>query len=772
MECFELTLWSLSRKLVLQLAMTFSLLLLHGLALAADEIIQPDNNNASQNLSIRLTPKEKLWLGKNQTIRVAVKSGWMPIEFMLESNQHRGLSIDYLTKISALLNVKFSIINYSENLNPNQFDMISGVGNNLTGNAEFKPLNQPFLRFPYAIYANHKKYSNLDDLKFARVAIFKNGPLGRKIRENYPEIQLIYVDIVDDAIDKLKSGAIDAYVGNEMVVDYHLFFYRLKLIEKSGLTPFSSSVFMAVRNDEPELASILDKAILAIGQNNNVLLDRWRITDDHYKQILSTILAVVFIFFILFSVKFYRLNRKATKQNSENQKKIWYQANYDHLTMLPNRHLLQSRLEQAIERADKSNLPLGVLFIDLDNFKQVNDASGHSVGDKLLADTASRICQCVRTEDTTARFGGDEFMIIISEISDIQSLEKTCQKILDQLKKPFHIDSDIFFITASIGVSIYPEDGLNQEALISYADQAMYEAKKLGRNQYHFFTKSIETDSLKRLSLSNDLREALIKNQFELFYQPIINLESSVIVKAEALIRWNHPIKGVIGPMEFIPIAEGSGFIHELGDWVFYQALKDLPMIREQSGSEFQLSINVSPYQFDRPDNLLLWAKALDTANISGRCIALEITERLILEASSLVTSTITALRNVGVEFSIDDFGTGYSALAYLKKFDIDYVKIDKSFIHNLQANNYDAVLCEAIIDMARKLGMKVIAEGIETEIQQALLKDFSCDYGQGYLFAKPLPLTLFLDTIDQHRLKQRLSPLNLECVQNLVGDM
>lgn len=751
MKFFELTLRTLPRQLLLQLAMTFSLLLLSGLVLASDEIIQPDKSNTSQNLNIRLTPKEKLWLEKNHTIRVAVKSGWMPIEFMMDSNKHRGLSIDYLTKISALLHVKFNVINYSENLNPNQFDMISGVGNNLSGNTEFKLLNQPFLRFPYAIYTNQKKYSNLDDLKFARVAVFKNGPLGHKIHENYPDIQLMYVDIVDDAIAKLNSGAIDAYVGNEMVVDYHLFFYQIKLIGKTGLTPFSSNVFMAVRNDETELASILDKAILAIGLNDDVLLDRWRVIDDHHQQILSSVLAAVLIAFLIYSVKYYRLNRKAIKQNSESQEKIRYQANYDHLTRLPNRHLLQSRLEQAIERADKSNLPLGVLFIDLDNFKQVNDASGHTAGDKLLVETASRICKCVRAEDTTARFGGDEFMIIMSEINDIQSLEKTCQKILDQLKKPFHIDSDIFFITASIGVSIYPEDGLNPEALISYADQAMYEAKKLGRNQYHFFTKSIETDSLKKLSLSNDLREALTKNQFELFYQPIINLESSVIVKAEALIRWNHPTRGVVGPMEFIPIAEGSGFIHELGDWVFYQALKDLSIIREQSGLEFQLSINVSPFQFDRPDNLLLWVKALQTANISGRCIALEITEGLILEASTSVTSTITALRNVGVEFSIDDFGTGYSALAYLKKFDIDYVKIDKSFIHNLQANNYDAVLCEAIIDMARKLGMKVIAEGIETEVQQALLKDFSCDYGQGYLFAKPQPLMLFLETIDQH---------------------
>jgi EAL domain-containing protein (putative c-di-GMP-specific phosphodiesterase class I) len=295
-------------------------------------------------------------------------------------------------------------------------------------------------------------------------------------------------------------------------------------------------------------------------------------------------------------------------------------------------------------------------------------------------------------------------------------------------------------------VSTYPNDCQNYEDLLSYADQAMYEAKKLGRNRFQFFTESIQVSSLTRLSITSDMREALIAKQFVLYYQPIISLENSKILKAEALIRWIHPIKGMINPLDFICVAEESGLINELGNWVFNQALNDLPIILQKLGSEFQLSVNVSPNQFNQPEQLLKWVETMKKLNIPGRCISLEITEGILLDPTSEVINVISALKKTGVEFSIDDFGTGYSALAYLRKFDIDYVKIDKSFTQNLESGNYDAVLCESIINMANRLGMKVIAEGVETDDQKGLLKAFSCDYGQGYLFARPQPLADFLN--------------------------
>lgn len=505
---------------------------------------------------------------------------------------------------------------------------------------------------------------------------------------------------------------------------------------------------MAVNNNQPELASIMQKEILAVGENNVELLDNWKISDNKYNPVLNIIFATIIIIVLFLLLKLYRLKKNIKKQNVETQQKIWHQANFDHLTNLPNRHFLQNRLEHEIERADRSKWSIGILFIDLDNFKKVNDRSGHSLGDKLLTEAATRISLCVRSSDTTARFGGDEFVVIIPDLKDIFSLEKTCQKILSEIEKPFSIDGNLFYISASIGVSTYPNDCQNQEDLLSYADQAMYEAKKLGRNGFQFSTKSIQASSLTRLSITSDIRKALIEKQFVLYYQSIICLENSKILKAEALIRWIHPIKGMINPIDFISIAEESGLINELGDWVFNQALNDLHIIRERLGSEFQLSINVSPNQFNQPEHLLKWVETMKKLDIPGRCIALEITEGILLDPSHKVIKVISALKKTGVEFSIDDFGTGYSALAYLRKFDIDYVKIDKSFIHNLRSDNHDAVLCEAIINMANRLGMKVIAEGIETNDQKELLKDFSCDYGQGCLFARPQPLEKFLSHI------------------------
>lgn len=739
----------ISFKLLMQLAVFCLLLSWALLSQVSARTIFPDQTSSAQEIqdrqqfTDRLTPNEKAWLEKNPNIKVAVKNGWMPIEFKLESDEPRGLSIDYLTRLADLLRVNFVITNYIDNIDPEDADIISAVSNKSLTNKNFNLLNQPYLVFPLAIYTNkHVKtestIQSLEDLAGARVAIFKSSPLGKKIHENYPKLNLVYVDVADEAFEELRAGRVDAYIGNEMVVDYHIAFNRLKFAEKSGLTPFTSSVSMAVRSDRPELASILEKALSVIEPENKELIKKWSVADTNSGKFISGLLAATTIILLLGFIRFYRLKQAIKKKDVESQQQIWYQANFDFLTKLPNRHLLHNRLEQALDRANRTNLPVGLLYIDLDNFKHVNDQSGHTVGDKLLAEAAARISSCIRSTDTAARIGGDEFMVIMAELKDIYSLEKTCQKILIELEKPFSIDNNIFFISASIGVTLYPEDSQSAEELLIYADQAMYQAKKLGRNRHQFFTQSIQAISSNRLSIANDLRSAMNKEQFIVYYQPIINLKDASITKAEALIRWNHPTKGLISPAEFIPIAEETGLIGALGQLVFYQALKDLSIIRNALSSDFQLSINISPNQFHHPEILLDWLKSIRELGIPGNCISLEITEGLLLEASSNVLSTLSTLQEAGIELSIDDFGTGYSALAYLKKFDINYVKIDKSFIQNLASDNYDAVLCEAIIHMAQKLDIQVIAEGIENASQKSLLTEYKCNYGQGYLFAKP----------------------------------
>lgn len=716
----------------------------------ADEVIRGTPSVQRQHSQVELTPKEKYWLTQHPQITVAVKSGWMPIEFKLENERHRGLSVDYLSSIADVLPISFKVIHYSEDADLSQIDIISGVSGSSVPNAQFKLLKQPFLILPNAIYTSTdvsqaERVNSLDDLKQSRVAVFRNGPLGQKLRDNYPNIKIVYVDIADEAFDYLKTGEIDAYLGNEIVIDYHIAFHRLNFAVKTGLTPFMSEISMAVKADQPELLAIMEKATLLVGQNNTKLIDNWRIDTDSMEAPLKYALLIALAIFLVFLFRFYSLKQKIKQQDAENRQKIWHQANFDYLTKLPNRHLLQNRLEQAITRANKLGSKVGLLFIDLDNFKNVNDSSGHSVGDKLLKEAANRITAKVGADDTTARFGGDEFMVILSDLQDIYGIEQVCKNILESLEKPFVIGSEVFFISASIGITLYPDDERHSEALLSYADQAMYEAKKLGKNRYQFFTEAMQVASNKRLSIIHDLRDALVRDEFVLYFQPIVNLQTHTTLKAEVLIRWQHPQHGLLGPNDFIQLAEESGLIPELGQWVFRQAIADLVVICRALQSDFQLSINVSPFQFAYPEQLLSNMAFLKQKELPGHNICIEITEGILLEPTKKVTETIQKLSDFGIEFSIDDFGTGYSALAYLKKFNIDYVKIDKSFIQNLESDVNDAILCEAIIEMAHKLGIELVAEGVETKAQSAMLSDFKCDYAQGYLFARPQPLQQLL---------------------------
>lgn len=731
-----------------------AILIIHFGNIHANDLVDSVLNRQTQKASLSLTLKEQEWLASHKQIKVAVKSGWMPIEFRLAKELHRGIAVDYLAQIKKLTSIHIETVEYTEDIDTSQADVISSVNGNSLKTSQFKLLKQPYMVIPNAIYINKIKSNqftnkSLEDFKYAKIAVYRNSTVAKNIRENFPNLKLVYVDIIDEALNYVKSGTVDAYVGNELVVDYHIAFYRLKFVEKSGLTPFTSNISMAVRADEPLLASILEKTLLVIGQNNAELTDTWTYKTNVQERLLKGVLAAIVIILFIVSFRFYLSKKKASLQLAENQQKIWHQANFDYLTNLPNRYLLQNRLANALLRADRLKSKVGLLYIDLDHFKHVNDFSGHAVGDKLLQQAAKRISNCIREEDTTARLGGDEFMVVISDFNSTLALENICQKILNSLQLPFEIDKDIFYITASIGVTVYPDDSLNSEELIKHADQAMYAGKKLGRNLYQFFTQSMQTSASNRVSILNDLRTALANNQFELYYQPILSTANSKIVKAEALIRWNHPINGVIGPDDFIYLAEESGLILELGHWVFNQAIHDLIVINKKLKLNFQLNINVSPRQFSQPQHLIDLVELLKQNNISGENICLEITEGLLLEAQDIVINTINTLKEAGMQFAIDDFGTGYSALYYLKKFNISYVKIDKSFIQNLQPDNYDAILCGSIIQMAHKLDIKLVAEGVENHKQEKILKEFNCDYVQGYLYGKAQPLNELLALIE-----------------------
>jgi diguanylate cyclase (GGDEF)-like protein len=439
-------------------------------------------------------------------------------------------------------------------------------------------------------------------------------------------------------------------------------------------------------------------------------------------------------------------------ERKEAEQIIWQQANFDPLTDLPNRRMMHDRLDLEIKKAHRSNHSVALLFIDLDHFKEVNDTMGHAIGDILLQEASRRLRSCVRETDTVARLGGDEFTIILGEVDDMKNVERISQDVLQNLAMPFKLGTEISYISASIGVTIYPDDATDAEALLKNADQAMYAAKNQGRNRYHYFTQSMQKTAQSRMRLTNDLRDALINHQFMVYYQPIVDLQSNDIFKAEALVRWQHPKRGLVGPAEFIPIAEETGLIVDIGAWVFRQAAHQVKRWRNSHHPEFQISVNKSPVQFHNQDNSHpSWVIQLGSLDLPGQAIIVEITEGLLLDTGTHVTDRLQEFRDGGIQVSLDDFGTGYSSLSYLNKFNIDFLKIDQSFVRNLAAGSSNMALCEAIIVMAHKLGMKVVAEGIESKQQRDLLTAAGCDYGQGYLFSKPVPALEFEELLKTH---------------------
>jgi diguanylate cyclase (GGDEF)-like protein/PAS domain S-box-containing protein len=425
----------------------------------------------------------------------------------------------------------------------------------------------------------------------------------------------------------------------------------------------------------------------------------------------------------------------------ESEELIWKQANFDKVTGLPNRHMFHDRLEQEIKKSHRADLQMALLFIDLDRFKEINDTLGHDMGDVLLMETATRIGRCVRESDTVARLGGDEFTVILSEVDDTRNVERVAQCILKILAEPFQLGDEKGYISASIGITLYPNDAQSIEDLLKNADQAMYVAKNQGRNQSSYFTAELQEAAQERRRLTHDLRGALAADQFRLYFQPITDLATGRIRKAEALLRWQHPERGLVNPMEFIPLAEDTGLINEIGDWVFRESTRWAKRWRDQFAHDFQVSVNVSPVQFlSEGLSCEAWDAYLRDIDLDGASMVIEITEGLLLKAAAGVTDKLLKFRDSGIQVAIDDFGTGYSSLSYLKKFDIDYLKIDKSFVDNLESDFNDMALSEAIIVMAHKLELKVIAEGVETETQRKLLSAAGCDYAQGYLFSIPLP--------------------------------
>ncbi len=421
------------------------------------------------------------------------------------------------------------------------------------------------------------------------------------------------------------------------------------------------------------------------------------------------------------------------------EERIQHLAHYDALTDLPNRVLFRDRLEQAIIKSQRSNEKLAVIFLDLDRFKQINDTLGHSVGDRLLQVVATRLLECVRGQDTVSRQGGDEFLVMLPGATP-EGAAMVAQKMLMALAAPCLIDGHDLRVTPSIGISMYPEDAKDIDALVKLADVAMYHAKDLGRNNYQFYTESLNATAFERLSLESGLRMALERNEFLLHYQPQVDLASGRVIGCEALIRWKHPEYGMVSPARFIPVAEESGLIIEIGEWVLREACRQLRAWQDAGHTSLVMAVNMSALQFRKPGLEEVVLKALNDAGVLAQSLELELTESILMHGIDTTLATLQKFAALGLQLSIDDFGTGYSSLSYLKRFPIHKLKIDQSFVRDIATDVNDAAIVRTIVLMAHSLNLRVIAEGVETNEQQAFLREAGCDEIQGYLFSRPLP--------------------------------
>lgn len=428
----------------------------------------------------------------------------------------------------------------------------------------------------------------------------------------------------------------------------------------------------------------------------------------------------------------------------EANKRIEFLAYHDPLTGLPNSILARDRAGQMFARAQRNGNRVALLFADIDNFKGVNDSIGHTAGNTILELAAKRLTGCIRKSDTVARHGGDEFLILLPDVGDIESIADVASKIVSVMSDPYVVHENTFSLGVSMGISIFPDDGEDFETLYKKADLAMYEAKEAGKNFYCFFAREMQNDVIKNIHLRNDLSYAIDRGELKLYYQPQIDIDKGILVGVEVLLRWEHQSRGLIMPDEFIPIAESSGLIVKIGAWVLDEACKQAAKWQHCGFGKIIFAVNVSAVQFCRGDLVGAVKKALFHSGLEARYLELEITESVIIKNNEFVMDTLDELKDVGVKLSIDDFGTGYSSLSYLKKFAVDKLKIDRTFVMEMDKNSEDAAIVEAVIKMAKSLKLKTIAEGVENRNVLAMLSRLGCDEAQGFYIAKPIPADEF----------------------------
>lgn len=710
-----------------------------------------------------LSPDEVRYLNTLGRITLCVGPDTMPLE-TIEGGQHVGMNAEYMRFFQQQLPIPIELIETSswdqsmEYVKSGKCQIIS-LASNTPERREFLDFTQPYVEIPFVVVTTQEKFfiSRLATLvdPDIKLGVIKGYAYSELLKTRYPEMNIVDVESRLEGLQRVNSGELFGFFSGLHLAGFAIQEHGFTSLKINGQFDELARIELGigVRKEYAPLVTIFDKLIAQLTpEQKNQINNSWRrvkfdIAESYTRTMTVTIGASIVLTLVLLWL--WQI-RKHSQQLKENERIIWQQAHYDYLTQLPNRRMFQDRLNQLLINHDRKSTRFALLLIDLDGFKEVNDTMGHDQGDALLKMVTERLSGVLRKSDSLSRLGGDEFTVIVKNLSKRQTAESVAQKMLEVMAQPFNIQGSPVYISASIGITLFPDDYSDQydaATLMKNADQAMYEAKKLGKNQFHYYTDRMHHEALYRMEMLADLRSAIENEEFQLYYQPIVNLKSNRIEKLEALVRWHSDKRGVVPPNEFIPLLEETRLINTLGDYLFDQALIFSKLINADNEHPIEISLNVSPLQL-KFKAVESWPERLQK---DQSLVTLEVTESMLMEYN--ISDTLASLRNFGFKVSLDDFGVGYSSLAYLRQFPFDYLKIDRSFVNHMTDTSDELHMCKAIIEMAHQLKLSVIAEGVETEEQMNLLKNLNCDYAQGYLISRPLPTSEITALIkEKHR--------------------
>jgi diguanylate cyclase (GGDEF)-like protein len=701
-----------------------------------------------------LTTAERKWLQEVPALRLGVDS-WYPFEYFNDKGDFSGLSADYIEYIKNSLSLTIEADkNYSwaESLaaiKVNKIDVISAIVR--TPEREKSMLfTNPYISAPTVLVSRKNGFNadSLASLKGRTIGIVAENAVLGFVASDYPEIIIIPVDSTIDGLQKLSDDKLDAFLGDISFVNFTINEEQFADLIITGFSPYNLEVSMAVRTELEPLVGILNKVFLSISEKEKAeIANNWLAVKIQTGIKLSTVVLWVLpisSFLMLIAILiFVRLNRKLKLEiieNAEHHEQLERMAHYDVLTNLPNRVLLADRLSQSMVQCQRRNQSLAVAFIDLDGFKAVNDRHSHNVGDELLVEVAQRMKEALREGDTLARIGGDEFIAVMVDLENIEDSEPVLKRLLKAAADPVTLGDAVVQISASIGVSLYPQDHVDADLLMRHADQAMYVAKQAGKNRYHFFD-TTQDNAIKTQGQSiDDIRSALDRLEFVLHYQPKVNMHTSEVIGVEALIRWQHPVRGLVPPLEFLPAIEGHAVSLELGEWVIDTALSQINQWRS-IGVNLAISVNISGYQLQQVNFATRLADLLAAhPEVDPNYLELEILETSALSDINQVSATMNDCHDLGVCFALDDFGTGYSSLTHIKRLPAYLIKIDQSFVRDMLEDVDDLAIVESVIGLAKTFKREVIAEGVETIEHGVALLQLGCELAQGYGIALPMP--------------------------------